>query len=259
MKHITSRDNAIFREALGLAEASRQRRERGQTLVDGAHLVEEAMRAGVVPVRLLFSEAVAGADAWRDRLPDIPAMSLSAALFARLSPVATPTGILAVIDIPRPSGGTTAGGAMLLDDIQDPGNLGALLRTAAAAGIAEVYLSKGCTDAWSPKALRGSQGGHFRLSIHEGCDLVGIARARSGPVFAAALRCERELFALDLTGPVAFAFGNEGAGLSRELLAVAQPFSIPMADRVESLNVAAAAAVCLFERLRQLRQGGPGA
>ncbi|MDD4881624.1 MAG: RNA methyltransferase, partial [Gallionellaceae bacterium] len=171
-------------------------------------------------------------------------------------PVSTPTGILSVIDIPKPEPARSDRFAMLLEEIQDPGNLGSLLRSAAAAGVEAVYLSKGCAEAWSPKALRGSQGGHFRLNIHEGADLTETVRMFPGRAYAAALRCGCDLYSLDLTGPSAFAFGNEGAGLSDALLRETTAFSIPMAGEVESLNVAAAAAICLFERVRQL--GGSG-
>lgn len=256
VKHIASRDNPLFRELLALADSRQARRDSGRTLLDGAHLLDEALAAGLMPSRLVVSEGAEAAAGWPDRLPQVPVAVLAPALFNKLSPVATPTGLLAVIDIPRPAAGQAAGFAMLLEDIQDPGNLGALLRTAAAAGVAAVHLSKGCAEAWSPKALRGGQGGHFRLAIHEGADLVAVAQGFPGRVHAAALRCPASLFRLDLTGATAFAFGNEGAGLSPDLQAACQAFSIPMAGAVESLNVAAAAAVCLFERVRQLEARG---
>jgi TrmH family RNA methyltransferase len=161
-----------------------------------------------------------------------------------------------VIDIPAGRLAGQSNFVLLLEDIQEPGNLGALLRTAAAAGVEVVYLSKGCTEAWSPKTLRGGQGGHFRLEIVEGSDLKQVAESFSGTVYAAALRSSRSLYDLSLTGAVAFAFGNEGAGLSAELLRSSESFSIPMPGAVESLNVAAAAAVCLFERVRQCGHGG---
>jgi TrmH family RNA methyltransferase len=253
VKLISSRDNPLYRELLALAEDRKARRDSGRTLLDGEHLIDEARRAGLVPSRLVVSEAALAA------LPNqegLPVVALTPALFNKLSPVATPSGLLAVIEVPRPARRADARCAMLLEDIQDPGNLGALLRTAAAAEVEEVHLSKGCAEAWSPKALRGGQGGHFRLAIHEGADLVEVARSFPGQVLAAALRRERDLYGLDLSGPTAFAFGNEGAGLSDQLLSVCAPFSIPMAAGVESLNVAAAAAVCLFERLRQLGAAG---
>lgn len=258
MKQIASRDNPLFKACLALAERRQARRETGRTLLDGEHLLDEAIKADIRPRQLIFSEAVAGTTDWTRRLPDVPAVSLAPSLFAKLAPVANPTGVLAVIDIPCPVP-KPAKAVVLLEDIQDPGNLGALFRTAAAAGIEAVYLSKGCAEAWSPKALRGGQGGHFMLPIHEDADLVAVARGLPGTVYAAALRSPRRLYDLDLTGPVAFAFGNEGAGLSPALLAETEAFSIPMPGGVESLNVGAAAAIVLFERVRQLGVGSAAA
>lgn len=252
---ITSRDNPRYRELLSLAEDRRARKESGRTLIDGEHLLAEARQAGLMPRRLIVAEQADAAAAWRERLPHVPVLVLPEALFKRLSPVSTPTGLLAEIDIPRPDSTAPARHVLMLEDIQDPGNLGALVRTAAASGIEAVYLSSGCAEAWSPKALRGGQGGHFGLNIHEGVDLAAVARAFTGPVHAAALGCERSLYELDLSGPCAFAFGNEGAGLSAALLRETMPFTIPMPGKVESLNVAAAAAICLFERVRQCSVG----
>lgn len=257
LKHITSKDNPFYRALLELADDRQARRERGQTLLDGEHLLEEALKAGLRPGLLILVEDLAATSPWQDRLPDIPTVILSGALLRKLSPVATPTGIMAVLDIPKPAAGThTAPFIMMLDAIQDPGNLGALLRIAAAAGVGAVYLSKGCADAWSPKALRGGQGAQFRLDIHEEVDLLAVGQAFPGRLHAAVPRAPRSLYGLDLTGPTGFVFGNEGAGLDASLTQAAQAFSIPMPGDMESLNVAAAAAVCLFERVRQLESQG---
>lgn len=249
---LTSRANPGYQALRALAEDRRARRQAGATLIDGEHLLEAALAAGIRPRRLVFAAAALEghlAD-WRERLPTVPVLILSDALFTSLSPVATPTGVLAEIVIPARAEGA-ARFVVLLEDIQDPGNLGALLRTAAAAGVERAYLSTACADAWSPKCLRGGQGAHFRLAIQERAELPDVARAFPGAIHAAVLGAETSLFDLDLRGAAGFAFGNEGAGLSEALRAHASPFTIPMSDRVESLNVAAAAAICLFERVRQ--------
>ncbi len=256
VKHIASRDNPTFRAMLALAQNRQERREKGQTLLDGEHLLAEAVQAGIMPRHLVISEDRVDAEDWSDRLPQVPVTQLPAALFNKLSPVNTPSGILAVIDIPVRADFGKPDLAVLLEDIQEPGNLGALLRTAAAAGVDVAYLSKGCAEAWSPKTLRGAQGGHFGLHIVEGADLIERSASFQGNIHAAALRSERSLYDLPLTGPVAFVFGNEGAGLSAGLLHRVQTFSIPMPGAVESLNVAAAAAICLFERVRQCACAG---
>lgn len=257
VRAITSRDNPVYRELLALAESRQARRAAGRTLLDGEHLIDDAFAAGLAPVQFIYSEEAFDSRGWSERWPKAPAIQLPDKLFRKLSPVATPSGALAVIDTPRPSARRQEGGlVVMLEEVQEPGNLGALLRTSAAAGANAVYLSKGCAEAWSPKALRGGQGGHFRLDIFEGVALEQAIREFDGPVYAAALGSERSLYELALTGNVGFLFGNEGAGLSDVLLNLAEPFSIPMPGAVESLNVAAAAAVCLFERARQCRSEG---
>lgn len=252
---ITSRDNPAYRELRALAEDKRARKAAGRTLLDGLHLMETAMHAGATfRVLIATPEVEAGGTliVWADRLPDAELLVIPAPLFKPLSPAQTPTGILAVVDIPESSEGSVEF-VVLLEDIQDPGNLGALLRCAGAAGVQAAYLSRGCAEAWSPKALRGGQGAQFLLDIHEGMDLPAVARRFPGASHAAVLDAPSALYELDLAGACAFAFGNEGAGLSAELRSVCRPFTIPMPGRVESLNVAVAAGICLFERVRQLR------
>jgi TrmH family RNA methyltransferase len=145
----------------------------------------------------------------------------------------------------------------MLEDLQDPGNLGSILRSCAAAGIRHVLLSKGSVHAWSPRVLRAGMGAHFALSIHERADLVAAARKFPGRLIATRAGAPQAVFDADLRGSVGLMFGNEGAGLSAELLATAHAVvSIPMPGTAESLNVAAAAAVCLFERVRQMELMG---
>jgi TrmH family RNA methyltransferase len=255
MKLISSRDNPQYKAWLGLAHDRRARRQSGCTLLDGPHLVQAGLDAGVKFRQLLFSPSAAagGLADWSLRMPLTPACTLPEALIKALTPVETPVGMLAVIDVPVPETQSHGDCVMLLENVQDPGNLGALLRVAAAAGADAVHLSQGCAEAWSPKCLRGGQGAHFHLAIHENVNLPALARDFGAPVYAASLGGTASLFDLDLRGRVGFAFGNEGAGLSAPLCETAKPFIIPMPGKVESLNVATAAAVCLFERVRQLR------
>ena len=188
-----------------------------------------------------------------DLCTDVPQTQLDDALFAQLSELKTPNGLLALIGIP-PAKVEIAHSQFLLqlEDIQDPGNLGSILRSAAAAGCDAVFLSQGCADAWSPKVLRSGMGGHFALSILESADLLKVAAEFSGKILAASLQAEKSLYDCNLRGKLAFAIGNEGAGLSPGLQQAAQElFIIPMPGKVESLNAAAAAAVCLFEAMRQ--------
>lgn len=254
MKLITSRDNPFFKDMVKLASSAKLRREQNKTLLDGAHLLAAYLDNGKVPQHILLNEAAARDEeiaALLARVNQVLITQLDDKLFAELSELKTPTGILALIDIPcAPI--STAQFALLLEDIQDPGNLGSMLRSAAAAGCDAVFLSAGCVDAWSPKVLRAAMGGHFCLRIHQQQDLLDVAKKFSGQLFAASLQATRSLYACELHGEIAFMMGNEGAGLSGDLQALAtHQITIPMPGRVESLNAAAATAICLFEAVRQ--------
>jgi TrmH family RNA methyltransferase len=179
---------------------------------------------------------------------------LANSLFNEISSVATPTGIMAIVKTPRARAlPADPGTCVMLEGLQDPGNLGSILRSCAAAGIERVLLSRGSVHAWSPRVLRAGMGAHFRLQIHEEVDVVAAALDFPGTVITTCASACDPLFGADLTGKVALAFGNEGSGLTPSLRAAAHmEVAIPMAGATESLNVAAAVAVCLFERSRQL-------
>ncbi len=249
--HITSGQNPQFRALKQLADSAQQRRAEGRTLLDGEHLIEAYLNCGHIPRQLLAADPAQLAR-WQTAWPHVPVLLLAPHLLTALSPVKTPSGVMALIDIPPATACAAARFVILLEQIQDPGNLGAMLRSAAAAGVDCVYLSEGCADAWSPKVLRGGMGAHFALTLVERADLPAVALAFACTVYSTALDVPRSLYELDLRGEVAFAFGNEGAGLSAELCQAArESVRIPMPGSMESLNAAAALAVCLFERVRQ--------
>ena len=254
MKQVASRANPLFRLLLELAESSRARREQGLTLLDGANLLETYARRGGRPRRLAVSASGAGqADvlAALARFPGVDTILLPDALFGRVSQVTAEVGVLGVIPIPAaaPSGN---GFAILMEDLQDPGNVGAILRSAAAAGASDAYLSPGCAEPWSPKVLRAGMGGHFFLAVHGQADLVSVAGNWPGSVIATAADAPQSVFDAQWRRPVAVVIGNEGAGISPGLLATAGlRVRVPMPGGMESLNAAAAAAVCLFEVVRR--------
>jgi TrmH family RNA methyltransferase len=259
LKSIVSADNPRYRQLVKLVQSSRDRRKTGLSVLDGIHLVAAYCEHVGVPADLFVSEGAQTDPEVRQLLERCAAcgpLQLSDALFAQISTVQTPTGVMAVVPTPRQTAPPPpdADGVVLLEDLQDPGNLGSILRSAAGAGIAHVCLSPHAVHAWSPRVLRAAMGAHFMLAIHEGIDLGAYARAFRGRVVGASHPAVRTIYDLDLRGPVAFVFGNEGAGLSSELRSALHDLAaIPMPGRVESLNVAAAAAVCLFERVRQVR------
>ena len=258
-RHITSRENPVFKSLRTVADEPRRH---GFALADGIHLVSTCLARGVTVARLLVSES-------GQQRPEIAALLRAAAgtdclvlrdsLFRDISGVSTPTGIAAVIAIPMPSDDALPGDAVLLDAVQDAGNVGAILRTAAAAGVREVLLGPGCAGAWTARVLRAGQGAHFSLTIREQVNLAAVLAAGSATSIATVAGGGTNLYQIDLTGPVFWLVGNEGAGLSADLIAAADVrATIPLASGIESLNVAAATAVCLFEASRQrlAPQGG---
>ena len=253
-KHIISRDNPVFKQLKKLSDNARERRAEGKTLLDGVHLIESYCEAFGEPELIIIPEgkSSAEANALMQQLEHVNTMMLPTLMFAELTPVASSTGILALVKTPKIAPPDTINFALMLEDIQDPGNLGSMLRTALGAGVDAVYLSKGCTDAWSPKALRGGQGAQFLLPIFEGVNIVEAMQNFAGNSYATTMQGE-SLYVQDLSQPTAFIIGNEGAGLSDKVVqAATHQISIPIHQNLESLNAAAAAAVCLFERKRQL-------
>ncbi|OGS92892.1 MAG: rRNA methyltransferase [Gallionellales bacterium RBG_16_56_9] len=256
MKLIQSRENPFFKELVKLAGSARQRGKACQTLLDGAHLLAAYLDAGMMPQHIMLNESASRDNeiaALLTRVGDVPITQLGDKLYTELSELKTPTGILALIDLPQPQVPVAQSRfGLLLEDIRDPGNLGSMLRSAAAAGCDAVFLSPGCADAWSPKVLRAAMGGHFALHIYEQQDLPNVAKTYTGMLLAASLQATHSLYDCDLRGAVAFLIGNEGAGLSDGMLNLATcKFTIPMPGKVESLNAAAATAICLFEAVRQ--------
>ena len=258
MKTITSRDNPLFKELKLLATSSQSRRKAGRSLLDGVHLCQTYLeQVGMPPLcvvgegSVMLSEViaiVAQCEAGHTQCVVLPD-----AMYNTLSQVENGVGILFVVDTPQIAvSGKLAKAAVLLDNLQDPGNLGSILRSAAAAGIEQVFCSKGTAFAWSPKVLRAGMGAHFSLRIFENVDLHDLIASATIPVLATSSHASQRVYDLDLSQPVAWLFGHEGQGVSASLLAAASAkVSIPHLGPVESLNVAASAAVCFFEQVRQ--------
>jgi RNA methyltransferase, TrmH family len=257
MRTIRSRDNPLFKQLLRLSQSSRERKQSGKTVLDGVHLIEAYRNTFGVPEALAVSASGSENSEVRALVSQLPlqAVLLSDALFGELSLLETPVGVLAIIDTPQPpSAPSHIDFCLLLEDIQDPGNFGSILRSAAGAGCRHVFASKGSAFAWAPRVLRAAMGAHFLVQIYEQADLIGIARRFDGKVVAAVPeQGAASLYQTDLTGNLALVVGNEGKGVSDALLRHASHrATIPLAGPVESLNAAAAAAICLFERARQV-------
>jgi TrmH family RNA methyltransferase len=260
MKTIASRDNPTFKALRALAADPRRH---GRTLLDGPHLLAAYLDKVGRPLRVVVSETGAAhgeVQGLLQRCAGVETLALRDALFRELAGTETPVGILAEIALPEIEVAAVTASCVLLDAVQDAGNVGTILRTAAAAGVRDVVLGSGCAGAWTPKVLRAGQGAHFDLVIRERVDLPAFLHDYPGTGIAAVAREGTSLYDLDLAGPVAWIFGNEGAGVSEKLcaavssgtaLAARHLATIPLAPGCESLNVAAAAAICLFEERRQ--------
>ena len=209
MKHLTSRDNALFKTLKKLNDSARERKIARQSLLDGVHLIEGYIAQYGEPKLLIIPEGKSSREAvgLLQHADDDQLVMFPTLMFAELTPVTSSTGILALVDIPEIPMPENQAFVLLLEDIQDPGNLGAILRTAAAAGISLVACSKGCNDVWSPKCLRGGQGAHFVLPIIENVDLVAFASSFKGQVLATSLNGE-SIYTLNLTTPTALVIGN---------------------------------------------------
>jgi TrmH family RNA methyltransferase len=260
MRRIASRDNPHYKALKKLHERGRERRRTGLLLLDGMHLIAAYSRHCGMPEEIVVSDSGARRPeiaAYLERVCAAPQVTmLTDALFGDLALVEAPSGIMAVVPLPRPARALDdQADSVLLDGIQDPGNLGSILRSAAAAGIRQILLSSDCAQAWSPKTLRAAMGAHFQLDIHESGDLVGFLDVYRGQGVATVLAASTSLYAANLQAPVAWVFGSEGLGVSSSVLAVTRlQVRIPMPGATESLNVAAAAAICLFETLRYRQQ-----
>lgn len=253
MAVLSSRDNPTVRHLRELAQSARAVRESGQTLLIGAHLIGCALAAGV-PVRQWIVAAERALDAEAAALKarcKAPTLELSVGLYRELTQQAT-CGLAAQIDIPKTSASVGQHDLVALDAVQDAGNVGTILRTAAAAGVGEVWLGQGCAGAWSPKVLRAGQGAQFALAIREQVDLAAELPSCARPVLGAVAARGESLYAQDLRPPLAWVFGSEGEGIAPAVAAcLTRRVTIPLPREIESLNVGAAAAICLFETLRQ--------
>jgi TrmH family RNA methyltransferase len=258
MKSITSRDNALYKELKQLAASSQERRKSGRCVLEGIHLCEAYLQYVGAPQLCVIGEsagrhAEAAALLARCEQGADACIMLPDALFHSVSQVENGVDLLFVVATPQaPRAPELTRAAVLLDQLQDPGNLGSILRSAAAAGIGEVYCSPGTASAWSPKVLRSGMGAHFLLTIFENIDLAQLVRDARLPVLATSSHAAQSVYQADLRQPAAWLFGHEGQGVSAALLALAgSQLAIPHIGEVESLNVAASAAICFFEQMRQ--------
>lgn len=261
-RSIRSASNPRFRRALALVQRARDRREQRASVIEGAHLLDAYMRRFGPPAEVFIADAAACSAELERLLAALEARPwrLAPSLFRQLSQVQNGIGPIAIVDTPDPGLPPTIDqDVVYLDRIQDPGNVGSILRTCAAVGVSRVITAPGTAFCWSPKVLRAGQGAHFHLDIHEGVDwpeLLGRCRMR---LLCASADGAGRIDRADLRGASLWVFGNEGEGVAAGIRGHADVHALAIAQTpgVESLNVGVAAAVCLYEQWRQ--RGYPGA
>ena len=254
---ITSDKNTTVKLVKGLLTQARQRKKHGQTVIEGVHLIDAALRSDYPFVQILLAESAHQHPEVQQiltRLPTYtPILTLSDSLYESIRSLGTGIDIMALINIPTPSLSTINDDCLILNDVQDSGNVGTLLRTAAAVGIKNILCTCATAQVWSPKTLRAGMGAQFALTIYEGLNVQDILNYVETPLFATSSHTDTVIYQHDLNKPIAWVMGHEGQGVCDELMQCATPIALPQPNGQESLNVAIAGALCLYETLRQRR------
>lgn len=240
--YIQSEKNKIIKEINAL-KLKKNRDKLGLFVVEGERLVKEALDiADYVVVSESFSSDIKADYVVKD------------SIFNKICDTVTPQGVLAVCkmmkneyknDIDNPF-------YIMLENVQDPGNMGTIVRTADAAGADGVFLSKGCVDIYNPKVIRSTMGSLFHLPVYKNMDLIDVLKDIKVPTIAAHLKGDKTPYDVDMKNGIVILIGNEGNGLTDELTAVADSLvKIPMPGKSESMNAAVAAAIMIYEAVRQ--------
>jgi TrmH family RNA methyltransferase len=250
-KLIESRSNPLYKKLKKIYSSSSFRKNQNQTILDGPHLIQSFVQHSI-PAAIIKDSNIVSAEVQKLISSfNCPCYSLSHELFLYLSELKSSTGILALVDIPKTKPTKPSGLILLLDGIQEPGNLGSILRTAKATNTNSIILSKTCADLWSPKTLRGSQGVQFSLECSVEEDLNEWILNYDHDVMALTTSGE-SLFKKTLNSNMAILVGNEGSGISKNLLKnITGTLSLPMHKEVESINVGAAVSAFIYEHYRQ--------
>ena len=252
---ITSDKNQTVKLAKALLTQARQRKKQGQTVIEGIHLMDAALRSDYPLVQVLVAESAQTHIEVQQLLSRLPTytsiLTLSDSLYSSIRSLGTGVDIMAIIKIPSSPLPMISSDCLILNDVQDSGNVGTLLRTAAAVGIETVLCTINTAQAWSPKTLRAGMGAQFALSIYEDLAVDSILDKVQTPLLATSSHTDTVIYDYDLREPVAWIMGHEGQGVSFELMQCATPIALPQPNGQESLNVAIAGSLCLYETLRQ--------
>lgn len=257
MKKISSAQNPLVKKLVQLSEKQSFRNKQKMTIIEGAHLTAEWLKCFGVPDFCVISSSSKRSEEVEAIIQKCEELNteiieLEAKIYSKISPVIEGVGVLFVVKIPKNQGANFCEDSIILDRVQDPGNLGTILRSAVGFGVKQIICSKGTVSAWSPKVLRAGMGAHFQLEIFENEDLKEVIENLKVPTFATSLKAQKIIYDEDFTTKTTWVFGNEGTGVSSELLSkVKNQVIIPQTGEIESLNVAMAATVCLAEQARQ--------
>ena len=243
--HITSRDNAWVKDLRRLAQDNGAYRKQGRVWLEGDHLCRAALDRGLQPVAAVFSESYGPLAGATYRLHATKIIVLADALMAEISGLESPAPMGFVMALPDAATPLPGAAAVVLDRVQDAGNVGSILRSASAFGFSQVLALKGTAALWGPKVLRAGMGAHFGLRLVEGLALEDLA-ALGLPLLATSSHGGDLLHRAALPWPCAWLMGHEGQGVSPALEALAtHRIRIAQPGGEESLNVGAAAAICL--------------
>lgn len=251
---ISAKDNPKLKQLRSVLEQASARKKLAQTVLEGAHLLESYLQQQQQPLAVFTTEQGFHHHENQTALAqlDCPIYLLPEHLYQQLSTLKHSTPLMASIALPSPPATwQRRQDCLILDRIQDPGNVGTLLRTAGATGVRQIITTEGTASIWSPRVLRAAMGAHFSLTIFESVDYSHILSGFDIPLFATSSHRPQSIYQLDLRQPCVWILGNEGQGVHSSLLQQAQAVTIPQPGGQESLNVAIAGAVCLFEMTRQ--------
>ena len=259
MKEITSKENSVIKHIVKLKE-KKYRKEFGEYVVEGAKIVKEAIEEKAEIKYIIIDENAKSNDLiekhLKQYLENIDYIQVPNNIFKIISDVEQPQGVLAVIGKNNKNNDVDYSSDLILalDDIQDPGNLGTIIRTADSVGLKQILISKGTADPYNSKVIRSTMGAIFRVNIIECDDLVKIlkdVKENNFNIMVTSLQANKSIYELDLKQNVVV-IGNEAKGVSKEIIDLADnKVIIPMLGKTESLNASIATGVILYEYVRQ--------
>lgn len=255
MTFITSKDNPLIKTTQQLLTHARHRKKFGQTVLEGIHLLQSYINTGQTPIQVLVTPTSYHHLEVQELIQALPPNIISCIsdeLYQKIRSLGDGVAIMAIITIPNlPFDSTISSDCLIIDGVQDNGNLGTLLRTASAVGFDMVICTPNTAHCYSPKTLRASMGATFSLSIYENIPPTQILTQLTIPMFATSSHSDKLIYQYKFDTPLALVMGHEGQGVSTALLSQCTPIALPQPNGQESLNVGVAGSICLYEILRQ--------